>query len=144
MRYAILLSLAIGCGLAGCAPIPHFERTQPEIDGVVSVAGVPRAGVEVSACLGYPAFRASDAPEPGCERRVSTTTDAQGRFHLEGFGHVRLMMAFLGDPVWRFGVTASDAGRESSWHRGGIGSPPAHVDLQCTFAEKLDCGPEIS
>ena len=58
MRICVLPPLLLNATLAGCAGqllvAPHFVRTQPEVDGVLATAGVPRAGVRISACQGLP------------------------------------------------------------------------------------------
>ena len=134
----IALAVALST-LAGCVPIPHYSRTQPDIDGVLRVDGAPRAGAEVSACKEYPLSRSPGAKQVPCERRIATLTDAQGRFHLDGYGHVAVFLWLAPDASSAYGFSVKDGERMGTWFVGGFGLSPSHLDMVCTLDAELVC-----
>ena len=136
--HPVALAVALST-LAGCVPIPHYSRTQPDIDGVLLVDGAPRAGAEVSACKEYPLTRSPGAAQVPCERRIVTLTDAQGRFHLDGYGHVVMFLWLAPDAYSAYGFSVKDGERNGAWSVGGFGLSPSHLDMVCTLDAALVC-----
>ncbi|MCK9688079.1 hypothetical protein [Scleromatobacter humisilvae] len=136
MRAATFLLLMLAAGLAGCVPFPHYELTQPEVDGVLATAGTPRAGVMITACQGLPEYGRAFSPRR-CDQVASTTTDAQGRFHFERHGRVSLFLIMDSATYEILGVQAG--GGERVWYRGYWRPAPPHVDLNCELNEQLVC-----
>ncbi len=143
MRAAMAI-LAAAAALSGCAPIPHYYWTQPAVDGVLKVEGAPRSGVAVTACLdagSYAPLAPTAAPKPvvACQHRVATTTDAGGRFRLDGTGRWSPITFFFGDFYWSYGVDVQDGDRRLSWSDLGTGAEPSHVTLDCSVGTELEC-----
>ncbi len=136
MRAAPFLLLVLSAGLAGCVPFPHFELTQPEVDGVLATAGVPRAGIVITACQGLPEYGRAFSPRR-CDQVASTTTDAQGRFHFESHGRVSLVLIMDSATYEILGVQSGE--QELVWHRGYWRPAPPHVTLSCELNEQLVC-----
>ncbi|HEY9023128.1 MAG TPA: hypothetical protein VIP05_02430 [Burkholderiaceae bacterium] len=133
-----LSTLALAAGLAGCAPLvwPHGERTQPEVDGQLVSAGVPRAGVRISACRGVPESGV-ELSSHRCDGVAWATTDAQGRFHFESIERSKLL---LDNHTASYVIlTVESPGRELTWHRAYPGEAPVRESLRCELGEKLAC-----
>ena len=131
-----LLTLA----LAGCAPVlyPHGERTQPEVDGQLLSAGVPRAGVRISACQGVPEGGV-ELSSHRCDGIAWATTDADGRFHFERVERSKLL---LDNHTAAYVIlTAESNGHQLTWHRDYPGEAPARESLRCELGERLVCRP---
>ena len=137
MRCTVVLSLLSVTLPAGCVPYPHVERIRPEIDGFLTIDGIARTGVEVRSCLDADAYSYQAHPH-ACEHKATTTTDAQGRFHLEGYREFEMML-FLGDRISMVGLTVKDADREASWHRSGFGPSVDRATLSCALMADLAC-----
>jgi hypothetical protein len=124
--------------LAGCAPVlhPHGERTQPEVDGQLLSAGVPRAGMRISACQGVPEGGV-ELSSRRCDGIAWATTDAQGRFHFEPIERRKLM---LDHHTAAYVILAVEStGRELTWHRDYPGEAPVHESMRCELGDKLAC-----
>lgn len=134
-RFLFLLATL---ALAGCAPVlgPHGERTQPEVDGQLLVAGVPRAGVRISACQGVPEGGV-ELSSHRCDGVAWATTDAQGRFHFEKVERSKLM---IDNHFAAYVILSTDEeGRERTWHRDYPREAPLHESLRCELGDKLAC-----
>jgi hypothetical protein len=131
-------TLALAAGLAGCVPMvyPHAERTQPEVDGQLLSAGVPRAGVRISACQGVPEGGV-ELSSHRCDGVAWATTDAQGRFHFERIERSKLMID--NHTAAYVILTVESPGRETTWHRDYPGEAPLHETLRCELGQKLAC-----
>ena len=144
MRIALLLPVLLAATLAGCASqllvAPHFVRTQPEVDGVLVTAGVPRAGVRITSCQGL-----SESGEALTPRRCDSTavaiTDAQGRFHLESHGYVDTDVLPYGDRSTFEILGIESGGRERVWHQAWRRPAPERLSLACELGERLVCQP---
>jgi hypothetical protein len=136
MRAAPILLSALTAGLAGCVPFPHFELTQPEVDGVLTTAGVPRSGVEITACQGLPEYGRALSPRR-CDQVATTTTDAQGRFHFESHGRYSMFLIMDSATFEILGVQSG--GRELVWSRTYWRPAPPHASLSCELGEQLVC-----
>ncbi|WP_460531332.1 hypothetical protein [Chitinimonas naiadis] len=78
--------------LASCAPFPHQVYTTPEIQGSLSVGGIPVQGTAV--LIGT----AADQPAP-CHNAVQvTTTDVQGRFHIAARSETDYLISGINPP----------------------------------------------
>jgi hypothetical protein len=142
MRATTGLSLALALALAGCQTLPlfypHFVRTQPEVDGVLVSAGVPRAGVQIKACEGLSESGEQLTPSR-CDRVAIVTTDAQGRFHLESHGYVDSDLIPTGDRS-TFEILGVEAGgRELVWHQVWRRPSPPRLVMACELGERLVC-----
>lgn len=131
-------TFALAAALAGCVPLvyPHGERTQPEVDGQLLSAGVPRAGIRISACQGVPEGGV-ELSSHRCDGVAWATTDAQGRFHFEPIERRKLMLdrhtaAYVI-------LTVESPGRELTWHRDYPGEAPVHESLRCELGDRLAC-----
>ena len=145
MRIALCLLAALTVALAGCAgpPVPvlfypHFVRTQPEVDGVLVTAGVPRAGVQITSCQGLSESGEQLTPRR-CDRFATVTTDAQGRFHLESHGYVDTDLVPLGDRSTFEILGVESGGRELVWHQVWRRPAPQHLALECALGDRLVC-----
>jgi len=135
-----LLSLVLAAGLAGCVPplYPHAQRTQPEVDGQLLSAGVPRAGVRISACRGVPEGGV-ELSSHRCDSVAWATTDPEGRFHFERTERTKL---FLDNRFAAYVIlTVESGGRELTWHRDYAAEAPMHETLRCELGAKLACAP---
>jgi hypothetical protein len=133
-----MLSLALAAGLAGCVPMvyPHAQRTQPEVDGQLLVAGQPRAGVRISACQGVPEGGV-ELSSHRCDGVAWATTDAEGRFHFEKIEREKL---YLDNRYAAYVIlTTESGGRELTWHHDYPAEAPLHETLRCELGEKLVC-----
>ena len=129
-------------GLAACAntylPYPHFVRTQPEVDGVLVTAGLPRAGVRITACQGLSESGEQLTPSR-CDRTAVAVTDAQGRFHLESHGYVETEAIPFGDQSTFEILGVESGGRELVWHQVWRRPAPERLALACELGERLVC-----
>jgi hypothetical protein len=142
MRFALTLPLALVAALAGCQNLPlfypHFVRTQPEVDGVLVSAGVPRAGVQIKACEGLSESGEELTPSR-CDRVAIATTDSQGRFHLESHGYVDSDLIPTGDRSTFEILGVESGGRERVWHQVWRRPAPRRLALACELGERLVC-----
>ena len=136
MRRAALPVLTLAAGLAGCIPLPHHELTQPEVDGVLTSAGVPRAGVVITACQGLPGITGRMDPAH-CDGMVSVTTDAQGRFHLPS--HERFSLVVIMDSATWDILSVESGGRTLGWKTAHWRPAPPYEALDCELGEQLTC-----
>jgi len=142
MRIALLLPVLLTTTLAGCASqllvAPHFVRTQPEVDGVLATAGVPRAGVRITACQGLSESGEALTPRR-CDGVAIATTDAQGRFHFESHGYVDTDLLPYGDRSTHAILGVEASGRELVWHQAWRRPAPERLALACELGERLVC-----
>ena len=144
MRIALSLLPALAVALSACTTVavpviyPHFVRTQPEVDGVLATAGVPRAGVQIKACQGL--SESGEAMTPSrCDGVAVATTDAQGRFHLESHGYVDTDLLPYGDRSTFEILGVESGGRELVWHQVWRRPAPEHLTLACELGDRLVC-----
>ena len=145
MRVAVVLPCLLTIILSGCAGpfpggvlAPHFVRTQPEVDGVLLTAGVPRAGVQVMACQGLSETGVALSPRR-CDAIALSTTDAQGRFHFESHGYVETAPVPLGDRSTYEILGVDTGGRDLVWHQVWERPAPERLSLSCELADRLVC-----
>ncbi|HEY9027971.1 MAG TPA: hypothetical protein VIP05_27010, partial [Burkholderiaceae bacterium] len=72
-------------------------------------------------------------------KHVVTTTDANGHFHLEGYGHIVMFLWLAPDASSAFGLAVKDGERTDSFVSSGFGLSPTTLDYVCTFDDKLLC-----
>ena len=142
MRIALLLPVLLTATLAGCAGqllvAPHFVRTQPEVDGVLVTAGVPRAGVRITACQGLSESGEALTPRR-CDGVAIATTDARGHFHFESHGYVDTDVLPYGDRSTHAILGIESGGRELVWHQAWRRPAPERLSLACELGERLVC-----
>lgn len=117
--------------VAGCVPIPHMKQVTPELDGILTSQGVPLADVRVRSCV-------DGASPQACGAIDETTTDTQGRFHLQGRESFAVGVAVNGDPSSTYRIEVVQDGRTFGWSPGAVGYT-RHVALRCELAERLNC-----
>ncbi|KAA8997644.1 DUF4198 domain-containing protein [Affinibrenneria salicis] len=125
---------AIGCSLllSGCLPIPHVNQIAPEVTGVVLRNGQPAPGVVIYWHTRYAPTETACAASP-----VSVTTDAQGRFQLEGERELFLFSA-MGDPLMSWTICLQDAGTMyTGWRSFHLGYAEKQVHMVCDLATPL-------
>ena len=142
MRISLLLPVLVAAASAGCAGqllvAPHFVRTQPEVDGVLVTAGVPRAGVRITACQGLSESGEALTPRR-CDGLAIATTDAEGRFHIESHGYVDTDVLPYGDRSTHAILGIESGGRERVWHQAWRRPAPERLALACELGERLVC-----
>ena len=147
MRVPVLLPCLLTVVLSGCVGsfpggvlVPHFVRTQPEVDGVLVTAGAPRAGVQIMACQGLSETGVALTPRR-CDGMALSTTDAQGRFHFESHGYVETAPVPLGDRSTYAILGVDSGGRDLVWHQVWQRPAPEHLSLSCELGDRLVCQP---
>lgn len=126
---AICLTL---CGTA-CVPLPIHQRSHSNLSGVLRSDGYPVAGIEVRTCL-------DRRPQTICERSASTSTDADGRFELNGASEFPAYLPLVGDFYTFYYVELTYREQLLRWNGVAEFPPPERIGLNCTIAEqKLSC-----
>jgi len=139
MRVVVLPVLVLASTLTACADFfPHFVRTQPEVDGVLVAAGLPRAGVRISACAGL-AGSGLELTPGRCDRVAIATTDAQGQFHLESHGYLDTDLGPTGERSTFEILAVESGGRELVWHQVWQRPAPPRLTLACELGDRLVC-----
>lgn len=141
-RRAAVLVLGATC-LWGCLPVPWFYHTRPDIDGTVTLNGVPVEG----ATVGYSNEDRDEQCNSPSDSYTETKSSADGTFHFTG-AHSFFHIVFLLPGIAEFGggricFDTSDGKRYSQrvFLRGGtiFGSIPNNqswdlVTVDCNLA----------
>ncbi len=127
----------VATSLSGCVvlPIPHTVRIVPALDGVVTVNGVPAAGLKVFV------HKHTYGQGPECPvSEVKVSTDAQGRFHFDEVTELRLLM-MMGDPLstWAICITGPN-GQVLGWRNYAMGYAEPKVSFACELTDGTRAG----
>lgn len=126
------LALAlIASTMAGCIPIPYFQREAPAIEGTISRSGTPVENVKVGLAV-------NQQFEPNCSgAKQETLTNVNGRFHVEETKQL-LPVFMCGDrwDSWSLCFKFPD-GAKVVWRDGGWWGGPPLQHLECNFREEL-------
>ena len=126
-RLASVLLLA--AGISGCVatPDPGMQRYTPEINGAVTMDGVPVEGARVTYHRILQTGRCATSKD-------QTLTDANGKFHIPHRDVFRFWQS-MGDPINVWGICISGPeGEVMGWRGEGLGYPPTQATFSCELS----------
>lgn len=132
-RRAVLAFFCFAFGGAGCIPLPIYQRSRADIEGVLTVDGAPAPGISISTCL-------DRRQDKTCARLEQATTDANGHFFLAGTSSFPGYLPLMGDFYSFFGLEVQFQQDVLRWSGVGEFPPPERIAFNCSIvARALSC-----